>query len=160
MSFDHLVLGLSLLTLITAAGCRSSDPLSGSWSNDTCYGSDSTPDDIESCGVALTFTDGLEISMDAKWVSLPATANYPGCITTRSVTGQSWSTTQEADFDVLHVEGRSHATIERNGCVYPADDLDQTGTSDISIASGDVNYQISDNVLTVLTGDFQGAYTQ
>ena len=47
----HRIPGLSLLTLIAAAGCRSSDPLAGTWSNDTCFGTDDTPADIESCGV-------------------------------------------------------------------------------------------------------------
>lgn len=158
MLFVQRIFGLSLLTLFAASGCRSSDPLSGTWSNDTCFGSESTPDDIESCGVSLKFTDSLEVSLEAEWVSLPATATYPGCITTRSVTGQTWSTTEEADFDVLHIEGSGSATVERNGCVYSEDDLDATDTSDISIPSGDIDYQISDGVLTILTGDLQGAY--
>jgi hypothetical protein len=158
MPIMHRVLGLSLVGLIASTGCRSSDPLSGTWSNDTCFGTESTPDDIESCGVTLTFTDDLEMSLAAEWVSLPATADYPGCITTKRVTGQSWSTEAEADFDVLFVDGDGTATVERDGCVNAEDDMYPTATSGISIPSGEIEYQISDDVLTILTSDLQGAY--
>jgi hypothetical protein len=144
--------------MIASTGCRPSDPLVGTWSNDTCFGTATTPPDIEKCSVALTFNDGLEISLVAEWFTLPATAERPGCIITKEVTGQSWSTTARADFDVLHVDGTGEATVERHGCVYPEDDLDQTATSDLEIPSGDINYQISSGTLTVLTSDLAGTY--
>lgn len=158
MSTVHRLLGLSLVSLLVASGCSSSDPLSGTWSNDTCFGSDAMPDDIESCEVALTFTDELDVSLAAEWVSLPATADYPGCITTKIVTGQSWSTDAGDNFDVLTIEGSGAATIERAGCVNADDDMDPQATTDISIPSGDIHYQISDGVLTILTSALQGAY--
>ena len=151
-------LSLSLLTLLASAGCRSSDPLAGTWKNDTCFGSDSTPADIESCEVALTFTDGLEVSLAAEWVSLPATATYPGCITTRRVEGQTWSTKADGSADVLDIAGVGSATIERRGCVNAEDDLDPSETTGISIPSEQIDYQISDNVLTILTSTLAGTY--
>lgn len=157
MNTSNTVL-VSLVSLLAFSGCRSSDPLAGTWSNETCYGSTSTPEDIESCEVALTFTDGLEMSLRAEWVSLPATANFPGCITTQEVTGKDWSTRPESDFDVLTVKGHGTATMERRGCVRPEDDLDETETSQIKLPSGEINYQITDGVLTILTTELEGTY--
>lgn len=156
MSIVHRLVLSSILIL--SAGCRTSDPLAGTWKNDTCYGSDSMPEDVESCGLALTFTDALDISLDADWVSMPATAENPGCITRKSVTGQTWSTAPASDHDVLTVEGQGSATVERTDCVNAEDDMDETATSDIDIPSGDIDYQISDDVLTVLTGELAGTY--
>ncbi len=89
MFFRHRIVTLSSLTLLVAMGCRSSDPLAGAWSNDTCYGASSSPADIESCSVELVFTDALDVTLQADWVSMPATAEYQGCSTTRLVTGQT-----------------------------------------------------------------------
>lgn len=159
MTFLRPLLSLSVVATIAATGCRTSDPLAGTWGNETCYGSETTPTDIESCSVELTFTDSLEMSLAAEWITLPATADLPGCITTTLVTGPTWSTKPKADFDVLQVEGSSEATTERHGCVRPEDDMDPTATTDILIPTGDVNYQISDGTLTILTTDLAGTYT-
>ncbi len=155
----HFV-GLTLLTLLASTGCRSSDPLAGTWANETCYGSASMPDDVESCEVALTFTDGLEVSLAAEWVSLPATADFPGCITTNVVSGQTWSTQPEGDHDVLTIDGAGTATTERNGCVNAEDNLEPTETTSIALAAGETDYELSGNVLTLLEGDLAGSYSK
>jgi hypothetical protein len=56
--------------------------MAGTWSNKTCFGSSVTPPDIESCAVALTFTNELEVELKADWMSLPATATIEraGCV--------------------------------------------------------------------------------
>lgn len=143
------------------SGCGgSSDPLAGTWSNTTCYGSDTMPADIESCAVSLRFTDELTIELQADWLSMPATADYPGCTTTKLVTGQSWSTQEAKDYDVLTIAGTGTPTIERTGCVYDADNMDPTDTTEISIPEGDVDYQISGDGLTVMTTSLEGSYTK
>jgi hypothetical protein len=151
-------LHLSVLLFAFATGCASSDPLAGTWSNATCYGSDSTPEDVENCSTALTFTDELEVELRAEWTSLPATANYPGCITTKLVTGMTWSTARSGDHEVLTVEGTGVATMGRSGCVNATDDLEPSTTSTIDLPSGDIDYQITDGALTILTGDLVGIY--
>jgi hypothetical protein len=151
-----------LLAVIAVAGCGSSaaeDPLTGTWSNTTCYGTTSTPADISSCTVALTFTAGLDISLQATWLSMPATATHPGCTTTELVTGQTWSTMSgDNDMQVFTVSGAGTSTTARTGCVNMTDDLMPTPTTDISITEGDTDYQLSSGSLTVLAGPLAGTY--
>ena len=59
---------------------------------------------------------------------------------------------------MLNVEGSGTATIKRYGCVYTEDDSDATATTGISIPSGEISYQISDGVLSILSSDIQGTY--
>ena len=153
------ILVVPAMLALSLAGCGgSSDPLAGTWSNPTCYGSDTTPADIEECSVALTFTDALAIELQADWLSLPATANYPGCTTTELVTGQTWSTEAGKDSDTLTVSGAGTSTVERNGCVNDSDNMDPTATSEISIPNGDIEYQISGNTLTIIDSTLAGTY--
>ena len=160
MTFTQLTLSLSLGSMLALVGCGGStpDPMSGTWSNATCFGSSVTPPDIEKCAVALTFTDELDVELKADWMSLAATATYPGCTTTRRVTGQRWSTEHATDSETLTVTGSGKATIERSGCVNMGDNLAATNTSDISIPAGDTEYQISDDTLTILSGNLSGTY--
>jgi hypothetical protein len=161
MMLPRMVLGLSLGAL-ALSGCGSAagtDPLTGTWSNATCFGTTSTPADIESCSVALSFGADLNVELTATWISMPATAMYPGCTTTKLVTGQQWSTDDVMPTSTLDVTGTGASTVQRTGCVNGSDDLSATPTSDISIPSGDTRYQIVDGKLTVLSGDIAGTYS-
>ena len=164
MTLSRMFLGLSLGGALALTGCNgiggsASDPLTGTWSNATCFGSTSTPTSIASCSVALTFTADLDVSLTATWLSMPATAMYPGCTTTEQVTGQQWSTNDAMPTETLAVTGTGTATKERTGCVDSADDMASTPTSDISIPSGDTQYQIVGSELTILSGDIAGTYS-
>lgn len=159
MKLIRMALGLSLGSVLAVTGCGRSgadDPLAGTWSNTACFGSESTPADIAGCSVALTFTNDLDIELKAEWMSRPATLTHPGCTTTKRVTGQRWSTNSE----LLAVTGRGDATIERANCVNMEDDMSATSTSDISIPTGDIKYQISNDKLTILSGSLAGMYTR
>ncbi len=61
---------------------------------------------------------------------------------------------------MLTVKGQGTATVERSGCVNDADNLDPIETSDISIPTGDIEYQIVDGVLTILNTVLEGTFTQ
>ena len=159
MKLNRMTLRLSLGALLALSGCESSgpdDPLTGTWSNTSCFGSTTTPADVEKCTTALTFTTGLDIELKAVWFSMPATATNPRCTTTREVTGQKWST----DAATFTVTGSGSATIKRTNCVNQTDDLSASPTSGISIPGGGARYQISNNTLTVLSGDLAGTYTK
>lgn len=148
---------LPLGALLALSGCGSSsadDPLTGTWNNATCFGDAEPSADIERCTTSLTFTVGLDIDLVAVWFSRPATSINPGCVTSRRVSGQQWST----DAATFTVTGSGAATIERTGCVDPTDDYAATATSDIAIPGGDTSYQISGTTLTVLSGDLTGTY--
>ena len=56
------------------------------------------------------------------------------------------------------IEGHGAATAARTGCVNASDDMDPTDTTTIDLPPGDINYQISDGTLTILTGDLAGTY--
>ncbi|MEO7327352.1 MAG: hypothetical protein ABI193_02155 [Minicystis sp.] len=157
MKTSLMTFGLSLAALLALSACGgSNDPLTGTWSNSSCFGSATTPADVEKCSTALTFKDSLEIELEAKWFSMPATATNPGCITTKQVTGQTWST----NADAFTVSGSGSSTIERSSCVNDTDNLASAPTSDIEIPNGDTRYQITDNTLTILAGKLKGTYTK
>jgi hypothetical protein len=161
MNFNKISIALSVMSLIAIAGCGSSaedDPLTGTWSNSSCYGAASKPDDVESCNTELTFSGDLEIELMAERISLAATATNPGCTTTRLITGQEWSTDHEAG--TFTVSGSGSATIERTDCVNEADDMDATSTKDVSIPAGETAYTLSDDTLTVKSGSLAGTYTR
>jgi hypothetical protein len=163
MKLPRTALGLSIVAALALGGCMSNgpnDPLTGTWSNTTCFGSTSTPPDIAKCSVALTFTPALTIELDAQWISLPATATYPRCTIARQVTGQHWSTEQATSSETLTVTGSGKATLARANCVNMADNLTAMPTTDISIPSGATEYQISNGKLTILSGDLAGTYSQ
>lgn len=134
----------------------SDDPLTGTWSNDNCFGVSSMPDDIEACNTELSFNSGLDVELKVEWVSKAATANYAGCTTTRLVTGQTWST----DGSTFTVSGDGVATSERTGCVNDADNSSPAKVSGIAIPSGDTSYTLSGDSLTVGSGALKGAYTR
>ncbi len=161
MNFDKIALGFSLVSLLATAGCGngvSDDPLAGTWSNTSCYGSSSKPADIESCKTEMTFGDDLTVELRAEWISLSATATNPGCSTLKVVTGQTWSTEHEAD--TFTVSGDGKATMERTNCVNDADNLEASDTTDISIPGGDTTYTLSGDTLYVKSGSLEGTYTR
>jgi hypothetical protein len=132
----------------------------GTWHNTACFGTPLTPPDFAECTLALTFRTDLGIELKGEWVSLPATSMRPRCITTRRVTGQRWSTEHAtADSEKLTVTGTGAATIERADCLHKEDDLKASPTSDISIVSSTAHYQISNDKLTILSGDLAGTYS-
>ncbi len=161
MKLNQFALGLSLVSLFAIAGCgtdAASDPLTGTWSNDKCFGTASKPADIESCMTELSFTSELDIELEATWVSLAATATHPGCTTVKAVTGQQWSTDHAED--TFTVDGTGKSTIERTKCVNAADNLAVSATTEISIPSGDTTYTLNGDTLTVSSGTLKGVYSR
>lgn len=160
MKLNMIAVGSSLIALL-AAGCGNgvtSDPLAGTWSNTQCFGSDSMPADVESCSVALIFSDDLGIDLEARWISLAATATNPGCTTIRLVQGQTWSADHEDD--TFTVSGKGASTEERSDCVNEADNQEAKVTAEIAIPGGDATYDITGDTLTVSSGALAGTYTR
>lgn len=158
-----MAIASSTLSIFLALGCEgggsaTEDPLAGKWGNEACYGSASTPPDVERCSVALTLTNALGVELEATWTSLAATATNPGCTTTRRVTGQTWSTDHAEH--TLTVSGNGKATMERSGCVNATDNLEVRPTSDIVIRPGQMSYELDGDTLRVLTGSLRGTYTR
>lgn len=161
MNLHSIAAASSMLALLALQGCGNGvadDPLTGTWTNTTCFGTDSTPADVASCTVTLTFSDGLDIQLQATWISLAATATNPGCTTTRLVQGQTWSADHEEN--TFTVSGDGEATLERSDCVNAEDNQAASATTDIAIPSGDTTYSISGDTLTVTTGALQGTYSR
>jgi hypothetical protein len=160
MKFNMIITGLFLLAGL--AGCDgngvASDPLAATWSNKSCFGSSSKPADIDSCSTTLTFGDDLSIMLEARWISLAATATTPGCTTLKMVQGQTWSTDHGAN--TFTVSGKGDATMERTSCVNAADNHVASPTTDIAIPLGDTSYEINANTLTVSSGALGGTYTR
>ncbi len=158
---NKVILAFPLLSLLAMAACGTNatdDPLAGTWTNTQCFGTSTKPADVESCVTELTFTNGLEVTLKAQWIALAATATNPGCTTTKLVSGQEWSTSH-AD-GTFTVTGEGSATVERSMCIHSADDASAAPTTDISIPSGDFDYTLSGNKLTITSGALQGVYTQ
>jgi hypothetical protein len=152
-----LVFALSLAALLPACGSSGADdPLTGSWSNTSCFGSSTIPADVDKCTTTLTFTTGLDIELRAEWFSKPATATNPGCTTTRQVVGQQWST----DSTTFTVTGSGTSTVERTKCVNETDNMAPVPTTDIAIPSGGTRYEISNGTLSILSGDLSGSYAK
>ena len=80
----------------------------------------------------------------------------PGCTTTRSVDGQTWST----DGDTFTLAGEGKATMERSSCVTASDEFKSMPTTSIAVKSGASGYVITDNSLTIATGALAGTYTR
>ncbi len=159
MRLNPITFTLSLASLAVFVGCGTTaadDPLSGSWKNTECFGSASKPADIESCSTEIKFTDALKVELTAVAVSLAATAITPGCTTTRSVTGQEWSTDHPSG--TFTVTGTGTSTMKRTMCVTPADNKDSSPATDIAIPSGDTKYTLAGEVLTITTGSLKGVY--
>jgi hypothetical protein len=161
MNIRQIALGFSLLSASAMLGCGNGvedDPLAGEWSNDKCFGSASKPADVESCAVALSLTDALEVELDATWISLAATETNPGCTTTRSVTGQVWSADHATN--TMTVSGKGVSTLGRTDCVIEEDNLEAEETTDISLIAGEAVYEINSDSLTILSGSLKGTYTR
>lgn len=140
-----------------AASDATPDPLADSWSNSECFGM-SKPADIESCSTEITFTDDLEFELVAEWVSLAATADFPGCTTTRRITGQTWSTDHDAGTFTLSNGGV--ATLERANCVNEEDNQEPTEIEGFDVDAGDSVYDIQGDTLSVETGSLEGSYAR
>lgn len=152
-----LFLVLSMAAFLPACGnSGADDPLTGSWSNTSCFGSSTTPADVDKCTTTLNFTTDLDIELSAEWFSMPATATNPRCTTTRRVVGQQWST----DSTTFTVTGSGTSTIERTKCINETDNMAPAPTSDIAIPSGGTRYEISNGTLTILSGDLSGSYSK
>jgi hypothetical protein len=150
-----MALGLSVAMLLAVAGCGGEDPLTGTWSNSTCFGSASTPAGIKSCTTALTFTTDLAFSLKAEQFSEPATAMAPGCTTTRLVEGQTWST----DGDTYTLAGTGKPTMARSSCVNATDEFKAVATTDVAVPTGGSAYVITANSLSITSGPLAGTYT-
>ncbi len=161
MNLYTITVVTALFASIAVPGCGNGvadDPLTGTWSNTACFGSSSMPVDVASCTVELSFSDGLDIQLKARWISLAATAVNPGCTTTRIVQGQTWSADHTAG--TFTVEGQGDATIERSDCVNAEDNQSAVATTDIGIPGGDTTYTISGSTLKVTSGPLQGTYSR
>lgn len=161
MNFDKIALGFLFVPALAVAGCGNGvedDPLVGNWSNTECFGSSSMPADVESCRTELSFTNDLDVQLRAEWISLSATAVHPGCTTTKLVSGQQWSTEHAAA--TFTVTGSGDAVMERRDCVNDEDNMAATATTDIQIPSGDTEYAISGDTLSVLSGSLEGTYAR
>lgn len=132
------------------------DPLTGDWSGDICFGAAQKPDDVESCKTTLSFNKDLTFSVQAEWVNRAATATFPGCTTTKRLSGQKWSTDHETD--TLTITGESHATMERAKCVNEKDNLQATAATDITVRAGEYQYSIDDGKLNIESGPLRGTY--
>ncbi len=155
MMLNRMALGLSVALVFAGAGCGGDDPLTGTWSNATCFGAKTTPEGIKSCSTALTFTADLEFSVKTQQFSEPATATAPGCTTTRTVDGQTWST----DGTAFALEGTGKVMMERSSCVNATDEFKPMATADLAAPTGGSDYVISDKTLTIAKGPLAGAYT-
>ncbi len=156
-----MAFGLSLVSLFAIAGCGSEaadDPLAGTWSNNSCFGTATKPADIESCRTELSFSNDLDVELEAEWISLAATAVQPGCTTTKLVTGQQWSANHAKN--TFTVTGDGSSTVERANCVNSEDNLSSTAATDINIPSGATTYSLSGDTLTVQQGSLKGVYTR
>ena len=156
MIMDRLVLGLSIAALTAVAGCGGDDPLTGTWSNQSCYGASVMPAGVESCKTELTFSDDLTFSLKAQQFSMPATAKAPGCTTTLDITGQTWST----DDSILTLNGLGRVTVERTSCINDGDELKQIPAAQVDVPRGEAKYTIVDDSLTLESGEFRGTYTR
>ena len=156
MILNRMALGLSIAMVLAVAGCGGDDPLTGTWSNDSCYGSSAKPTGVEECKTSLKFSDDLTFELRSEEVAMPATATAPGCTTTREIKGQKWST----DGKTFTLEGTGKATVERTNCVNATDEFQAAPTPDIKIPTGSSPYTIVDESLTIQSGPLKGTYTR
>ena len=166
MLLHRMAIGSALLSMLALVGCPEGatgdggkeDPIAGKWTSDTCYGGGATLANVESCSVELDLQSDLNLDLNAAWVSLPATEEYPGCTTTRHVTGLKWHTDHKTS--TLTVTGTANATLERTGCVKEEDNLKAEPTQDIEVRPGDMTYELKGDTLTILSGSLKGTYTR
>jgi hypothetical protein len=156
MILNRMALGLSVATVLAVAGCGSEDPLTGTWSNESCFASSTKPAGVEKCKTSLKFNEDLTFSIKAEEIAMPATATAPGCTTTREIKGQTWST----DASTFTLAGAGKATIERSSCVNAKDEFQAAPTIDMDIPTGTSKYTIVDESLTIESGPLKGTYTR
>ncbi len=156
MILNRMALGLSAAVALSVVGCGGDDPLTGTWSNDTCHGTSGKPEGIDHCKTSLTFKDDLTFSIKAEQTSMPATAKAPGCTTTSAITGQTWST----DSTTFTLEGTPKATLERSSCVNAQDEFKAALAPDVETPSGEAKYTIVNKSLTIESGPLKGTYTR
>ncbi len=161
---NRTMLFAPLLALLGSGGCTingPNDPLTGTWTNTSCYGSGSMPVDIQSCSLSLAFGADLSIVLTDQRQALPATLIYPRCTTTRRVSGQQYSTSNGASASmIVTVSGNGTSTVERTGCANPSDNAAPAPDSVDSIPNGGTTYEISASVLTIPTGPLAGHYSR
>jgi hypothetical protein len=157
MILNRMALGLSVAVALAVVGCGGHDPLTGTWSNDSCFGSSTMPAGVDECKTSLTFNDDLTFAVKAEETAKPATATGPGCTTTRRIEGQTWST----DASTFTLAGSGKATIERSGCVNDKDEFKVGPTTDMNIPGGSSKYTIvDDKSLTIESGPLKGTYSR
>jgi hypothetical protein len=156
MILNRMALGLSAAMVLAVTGCGGEDPLTGTWTNNSCFGSATKPAGVEECKTSLTFSDDLTFSLKSEEEAMPATATAPGCTTTREIKGQSWST----DGKTFTLVGTGKATIERSNCVNETDEFQAAPTPDMKMPTGSATYTIVDESLTIESGLLKGTYTR
>lgn len=136
------------------------DALTGTWTNSTCFGSSSMPADVQSCSLTLVFGADLTLSLTDTRQSLPATAVYPRCTTTRRVSGQRYSTSDGIGPMRVTIMGDSSSTVERTGCVNSADNQAAMADTVDVVPAGVLSYQLSANNLTISSGPLMGSFSR
>jgi len=168
MKLGRSVIGLPLfsaLALVALAGCKNEtspsateDPLTGDWNSTACYGSATKPEGVESCKTTLSFGKELDFEVTAQWVYPAAAEKQAGCVTTRRVTGQEWSTDHTKG--TLKISGPAQATEERTDCVDEKDNQKAAPTTDVQSVSGESQYTVHGDTLTINSGKLRGSYTR
>src|SRR5205814_1537261 len=112
-----------MFALLAAAGCNGpNDALTGTWTNSSCFGTATMPADIQTCSTSLAFSRDLDLVIRDVRQSQPATANYPRCTSTRTISGQQYSTSNNGGASgTLTLAGDSTSTLERAGCANDSD---------------------------------------
>lgn len=144
--------------MLLAAACGGNgpdDPLTGSWSNATCFGDTSQPADIQSCKLTISLERDLTVIVKDSRQSLPATAVNPRCTAIRTMTGLRYSTNSAG---TLTFTGTTSSTLVRKDCANMADNLAETADTRDSVSAGSTGYSITDTTLSVSSGQLSGDY--
>ena len=136
-------------------GNGADDPLTGTWSNDVCFGDTEQPGDIQSCSTTLHFDADLTVTLTDTRQSLPATATYPRCTTLRMVKGLTYSTNNQG---TVTFTGTTHSTLARQDCANSADNQGEIADTRDSVSAGQSHYSITDKTLTLSSGVINGQY--
>lgn len=158
-SFRTTIATIALMALALSVGCGAGpdDPITGTWSRDSCFGEASKPADIATCSTKLRLDADLSFRVIDVRQSLPATATYPRCTTTRVVKGLQYSTDGKGKLTLV---GTSSSTMERTTCANDADNLSPTPDDKNSVAAGVMDYVIKDKTLSITSGSLSGDYVR
>jgi hypothetical protein len=118
------------------------------------------PANVQTCGVSLTFTAGLTFSLSATEQAPPASATTPRCLTTHTITGQTWSEGIKNNAQTLTIAGTGTATVNVTDCVHDSDDSSSTADTATAVVPGDMAYSINGNTLAISAGSLAGTYTK